>query len=151
MGMGGGDQGDSITEINVTPLVDVCLVLVIIFMVTAPMAMQAGIIVASSKVDAAEGQVSQNESVSVRLTAEKLYLNDRVVTLESLPALMTAKLKVNKKKVVTIISDEDVKHGIMVTVLDIAKQSGAEGLSIMRPPKMGKLNKKKKKKRRRRR
>lgn len=150
MGMGGGGGDAVITEINVTPLVDVCLVLVIIFMVTAPMAMQAGIVVASSKVNAAEGQVSQNESISVRMTAEKIYLNDKVVTLASLPALMTAKLKVNKKKVVTITSDEDVKHGIVVQVLDIAKQSGAEGLSIMRKPKMGKLKSKKKKRRRRR-
>ncbi|MCD4813379.1 biopolymer transporter ExbD [bacterium] len=149
MSMGGGG-GDSITEINVTPLVDVCLVLVIIFMVTAPMAMQAGIIVASSKVNAAEGEVSQNESVAVRITAEKIYLNKKVVTLESLPALMTAKLKVNKKKVVTITSDEDVKHGIIVQVLDISKQSGAEGLSIMRKPVKGKVDKKKKKRRRRR-
>ncbi len=148
MSMGGGGE-ESITEINVTPLVDVCLVLVIIFMVTAPMAMQAGIVVASSKVDAAEGQVSQNESVAVRITAEKIYLNKHVVTLESLPALMTAKLKVNKKKVVTITSDEDVKHGVVVSVLDIAKQSGAVGLSIMRSPVMGKLDKKKKRRRRR--
>jgi len=149
MGMAAGANEDAITEINVTPLVDVCLVLVIIFMVTAPMAMQAGIIVASSKVDAAEGQVAQNESVAVRMTAEKIYLNDRVVTLAELPDRMTAKLKLNKKKVVTITADEDVKHGTMVTVLDIAKQSGAEGLSIMRKPVLGKLDKKKKRRRRR--
>jgi biopolymer transport protein TolR len=148
MGMAAGAE-DAITEINVTPLVDVCLVLVIIFMVTAPLAMQAGIIVASSKVDAAEGEVSQNESVAVRLTAEKIYLNDRVVTLETLAPLMTAKLKVNKKKVVTISADEDVKHGIVVSVLDISKQSGAEGLSIMRKPVMGQLDAKKKKGRKR--
>lgn len=148
MGMAAGAE-DAITEINVTPLVDVCLVLVIIFMVTAPMAMQAGIIVASSKVDAAEGEVSQNESVAVRLTADKIYLNDRLVTLETLSPLMTAKLKVNKKKVVTITADEDVKHGIIVSVLDISKQSGAEGLSIMRKPVMGQMDGKKKKSRRR--
>lgn len=147
MGMGGG-TGEAISEINVTPLVDVCLVLVIIFMVTAPMTMQAGIIVGSSKVNAAEGKVSQNESVALRLTKEHIYLNDKGVTMESLPALLTAKLKVNKKKVVTITSDDDVIHGKMVEVLDIAKQSGAEGLSIMRQPKKGKLNKGKRKKRR---
>jgi biopolymer transport protein TolR len=149
MSMGAGTK-DAITDINVTPLVDVSLVLVIIFMVTAPMMMQAGIIVASSKVDAAEGQVSQNESVALRLTAEAIYLNDRPVTLETLPPLLTAKLKVNKKKVVTITADDDVKHGIVVSVLDISKQSGAEGLSIMKKPVMGKLDKdqgKKKKKR----
>ncbi len=149
MGMASGGE-DAITEINVTPLVDVCLVLVIIFMVTAPMVMQAGIIVASSRVDAAEGRVSQNESVSVRLTTEGIYLNNKPVTMQSLPALMTAKLKVNKKKIVTITSDEDVKHGIMVEVLDISKQSGAEGLSIMRPPVKGKMDKKRRKKGRRR-
>jgi biopolymer transport protein ExbD len=140
---------DGITDINVTPLVDVSLVLVIIFMVTAPMVMQAGIIVGSSKVDAAEGQVSQNESVSLRLTSKGIYLNEQGVTLASLPALMTAKLKVNKKKVVTISSDEDVKHGVVVEVLDIAKQSGAEGLSIMKKPVPGKLDNVKKKKKKR--
>jgi len=147
MGMGAGDK-DAITEINVTPLVDVCLVLVIIFMVTAPMMMQAGILVASSRVDAAEGKVSQDESVAIRMTKDAIYLNDRPVTIQALPALLTAKLKVNKQKVVTITSDEDVKHGIMVDVLDIAKQSGATGLSIMRKPVMGKLDKGKKKKKR---
>ncbi len=119
-------------------------------MVTAPMVMQSGIIVASSKVDAAEGQVSQDESVSVRLTAQGIYLNEASVTLESLAPLMTAKLKVNKKKVVTITSDEDVKHGIVVEVLDIAKQSGAEGLSIMKKPVLGKLDTGPKKKKKRR-
>jgi biopolymer transport protein ExbD len=145
MSMAAGEK-DSITDINVSPLVYVSLVLVIIFMVTAPMVMQAGIIVGSSKVDAAQGQVSQNESVALRLTTKGIYLNDQGVTLESLPALMTAKLKVNKKKVVTITSDDDVKHGVVVEVLDIAKQSGAEGLSIMKKPVAGKLDDKKKKK-----
>ncbi|NTV51515.1 MAG: biopolymer transporter ExbD [Candidatus Firestonebacteria bacterium] len=148
MSMAANDKG-AITDINVTPLVDVSLVLVIIFMVTAPMVMQAGIIVASSKVDAAEGQVTQNESVSLRLTAKGIYLNDLGVTLESLPALMTAKLKVNKKKVVTISSDDDVKHGVVVEVLDIAKQSGAVGLSIMKKPAPGKLDPVKGKKKKR--
>jgi biopolymer transport protein ExbD len=146
MSMAAG-QKDAITDINVTPLVDVSLVLVIIFMVTAPMIMQAGIIVASSKVDAAEGEVTQNESVAIRLTAKGIYLNEQPVTLESLPPLMTAKLKVNKKKVVTITSDDDVKHGVVVEVLDIAKQSGALGLSIMKKPVPGKLDTKKKKRR----
>lgn len=145
MSMGSSEKG-AITDINVTPLVDVSLVLVIIFMVTAPMVMQAGIMVASSKVDAAEGQVSQNESVSLRLTAQAIYLNEQVVTLQTLPPLITAKLKVNKKKVVTITSDDDVKHGVVVEVLDIAKQSGAEGLSIMKKPVMGKIDKNEKKK-----
>lgn len=147
MGMAAGGK-DAITDINVTPLVDVSLVLVIIFMVTAPMVMQAGIIVASSKVDAAEGQVTQDESVALRLTAQAIYLNNQPVTLESLPPLMTAKLKVNKKKVVTITADDDVKHGVVVEVLDISKQSGALGLSIMKKPVMGKLDKDKKKKKR---
>jgi biopolymer transport protein TolR len=145
MSMGSTDKG-AITDINVTPLVDVSLVLVIIFMVTAPMVMQAGIIVASSKVDAAEGQVTQNESVAVRLTAKGIYLKEKPVTLQSLAPLMTAKLKVNKKKVVTISSDDDVKHGVVVEVLDIAKQSGAVGLSIMKKPEPGKLDKPGKKK-----
>ncbi len=145
MSMSSGGK-DGITDINVTPLVDVSLVLVIIFMVTAPMVMQAGIIVGSSKVDAAEGEVTQNESVALRLTAKAIYLNDQPVTMAALPAILTAKLKVNKKKVVTITCDDDVKHGVVVETLDIAKQSGAEGLSIMKKPVPGKLDKNSKKK-----
>ena len=146
MGMGGGSGDSVIADINVTPLVDVCLVLVIIFMVTAPMVMQAGIVVGSSSVTAAEGQVAQNESIAVKITEEGIFLNKQSVTLEALPEVMQAKLKVNKKKVVTITAREKVKHGLVVEVLDIAKQSGAEGLSIMREP----VEKKVKRKRKRR-
>ena len=59
---------DPITEINLTPLVDVSLVLVIIFMAVAPFAMQAGIKVLQSKASARIGKVSLSDSVQVKLT-----------------------------------------------------------------------------------
>ena len=66
-------DGDPITDINVTPLVDVSLVLVIIFMAIAPFAMQSGIKVLESKAKAAVGKVSASENVSVRLTKDIRY------------------------------------------------------------------------------
>jgi biopolymer transport protein ExbD len=117
-------------------------------MVTAPMAMQAGIVVSSSQVDAKEGKVSQDESIALRLTKDGIYLNNQPYALEALPPVIASKLKLKAegKKVVTITSEDEVLHGVMVAVMDISKQAGAEGLSIMREPKLGKLDKSKKKK-----
>ena len=76
---------DVITEINVTPLVDVCLVLVIIFMAVAPFAMQAGIKVLQSQSSVGVGKVSSSENVQVRLNHEgRIWVNGRPTTSQEL-------------------------------------------------------------------
>jgi len=136
--MQGGSSGEEgITDINVTPLVDISLVLVIIFMVTSPMIVQSGIIVNSSNVTASEGKSSKDESVQVKITKKSIMINNKKVETEQFPAAMKAVLDANKKKVVMITCDRDVQHGRLVNVLDVAKMMGAKSLAIMREEKKG--------------
>lgn len=135
---GGSNDEAGITDINVTPLVDISLVLVIIFMVTAPMVVQSGIIVNSSKTTASEGKSTKNESVQVKITKSSFFLNNKKVSDAQFPEMMKALIAANQKKLVTISCDRDVMHGRLVNVLDIAKMYGAKTLSIMNEEKTGK-------------
>ncbi len=135
---GSADEESAITDINVTPLVDISLVLVIIFMVTAPMVVQSGIIVNSSKVTESVGKSTKDEAVQVRITANALFINNKKVQagteIEALKSAMAA----NKKKLCMVTSDRDATHGRLVWVLDTAKMAGAKTLSIMRQDKVQK-------------
>ena len=123
---------EPITDINVTPLVDVCLVLVIIFMVLAPMAMQAGIEVASSKVGAAKAEASLSQNVTVVLDDKgRLSVNGRAARWEDLGGLMTAALARSKDKLVSVDASPKADVGQVVEILDVAKQGGAKRLALL--------------------
>ena len=122
-----------ITDINVTPLVDVCLVLVIIFMVTANFVMQAGIQVSSSQAGAATGKVSAEENVNVILNKNhKVYVNGREVLKENLALELNVRIAKSKDKMVTLTADNENKVSEVVDILDLAKQNGAEKLSVLK-------------------
>lgn len=126
-------DGEAITEINITPLVDVCLVLVIIFMAVAPMAMIAGIKVLESRAKAAEGKVAADDNVQIRLTeAGKLTVNGAAVELAELRRTLLGAVGKSKDKMVIITADERNRVGQVVSILDTAKQSGALKLAIMK-------------------
>lgn len=131
---GGGQKADEpITEINVTPLVDVCLVLVIIFMAVAPFALTAGIKVLESRAKAARGKASADENVNIRLALDgKITLNGRAVGIETLPVEVVKALAASKDKMVILSADEGNHVGQVVDILDIARQSGALKLAILK-------------------
>lgn len=133
--MAGGSQqqdGEPITDINVTPLVDVSLVLVIIFMAIAPFALQSGIKVLESKTKAAVGKVSASENVSVRMTKDGVInINGKVTPHETLYAAMADALTASKDRMVTLSADDENKVGDVVEVLDAAKQAGAQKIAIL--------------------
>ncbi|TPW17734.1 MAG: biopolymer transport protein ExbD, partial [Elusimicrobia bacterium] len=109
---GGSSQrdGDEITDINVTPLVDVSLVLVIIFMAVAPFAVTAGIKVLESKAKAAVGKASADENVTVKLAVDgALLVNGKPVAQGALGAVLLAALEASKDKMVIITADEKNK------------------------------------------
>ncbi len=123
-----------VTEINLTSLVDVCLTLVIIFMVSYPLVMQSGIKVSTPSLKKAQSVMDETE-----LKAEITLKNDNEIilngqTIES--ALLADSLKsimdASRDKLVLISADENVLHDKVVAVLDIAKQSGAQQLSIVK-------------------
>lgn len=125
-------DGDPITDINVTPLVDVSLVLVIIFMAIAPFAMQSGIKVLESKAKAAVGKVSASENVSLRLSKDGVVtLNGKEVARDALPAAMGEALAASKDRMVTLSADDENFVGDVVSLLDAAKQAGAQKIAIM--------------------
>lgn len=125
-------DGDPITDINVTPLVDVSLVLVIIFMAIAPFALQSGIKVLESKAKAAVGKVSASENVSVRLTKDgRVVVNGQEAERAGLTAALAAALAASKDRMVTLSADDDNLVGDVVEVLDAAKQAGAAKIAIM--------------------
>ncbi|MBI4369771.1 MAG: biopolymer transporter ExbD [Elusimicrobia bacterium] len=122
-----------ITDINVTPLVDVSLVLVIIFMAVAPFVLQAGIKAVDSKTGAAEGKAAMDKNVSVILEASgAIIINDRKVSLEQYPDALKRALATSQDRLVSVAADPSLSVGAVVEVLDISKQNGARKLAILR-------------------
>jgi biopolymer transport protein ExbD len=132
---GAAPQGDddAITNINLTPLVDVSLVLVIIFMAIAPFALQSGIKVLESKAKAAVGKVSASDNVAIHLTKDrKLTVNGKETAFEGLKGAVEEALVKSKDRMVILTADDENKVGDVVYILDTAKDGGAVKLAIMR-------------------
>jgi len=133
MAFSSNQSDDAITDINVTPLVDVSLVLVIIFMAVAPFAVQSGIKVLQSKASAQVGKVSMSESIQVKLNAAgRITLNGAEVGLPDFPAAVAAALAASKDKFVIIKADDANRVGDVVELMDTAKQSGAAKMALMK-------------------
>lgn len=131
---GASDKADEpITAINVTPLVDICLVLVIIFMAIAPFALTIGIKVLESRAKAAEGKSSVEENVQVKLSAQgEITVNGAAVKPEALRPEIEKALVSSKDKMVVITADETNRVGQVVEILDTAQQAGALKLAILK-------------------
>jgi biopolymer transport protein ExbD len=135
---GSADEDSGITDINVTPLVDISLVLVIIFMVTAPMVVQSGITVTSSKVTESAGKATKNEGVQIKITSKSILVDNNKIDETKFFEIVKQKMDANTKKLVIITCDNDAEHGRLVWVLDQSKRAGAKTLSIMREDKVKK-------------
>src|SRR5688572_5452895 len=122
-GANGNDDDGLIAGINVTPLVDVTLVLLIIFMVTAKIIVSQGMPMDLPK--AASGEEVQNV-FSVELTADGTARVDStpVATDEAIAELARQAKVRNKDMRVVISADKKVEHGRVIRVLDILKQAG---------------------------
>jgi biopolymer transport protein ExbD len=123
-----------LSEINLTSLVDVCLTLVIIFMVSYPMVMQSGINVSTPSLQKTPAQTEETELKAEIYLRENstIELNGKVID----PVFFSDSLKVllaaSKNKLVLISADQNVLHDQVVAVLDEAKICGAKQLSIVR-------------------
>jgi biopolymer transport protein ExbD len=124
-----GSDDDGITDINITPFVDIILVVLIIFMVTATY-----IVAPSIKVnlpDAATGENTEQSSLGLTLTAEgKLYLNGEVVTEDHLREVIRSEKARNKDVVCLIAADKTVMHGDVVHLIDVVRQEGVAKFAI---------------------
>lgn len=133
MGMGGSGKGaeEPITDINIAPLVDICLVLVIIFMVTVPIMMTVSpITVDLPKANTIEPREDMNILVAIDPN-DSVAVDTKKCTLEELPELL--KKAVEEKgtdRMVIIRADKNVQHYKTLLILDIAKKLGCERLSF---------------------
>lgn len=121
----------SIADINVTPLVDVMLVLLIIFMITAPMLKQ-GIDVNLPK---AKGRsLEETDKINIVITKdEKIYVNDKLMSKDGLPDfLITLK---DSNPTVILRADKDVPYGLVAEVMGEIKASGIEKIGMVTEPK----------------
>lgn len=124
----GGDQ-DAISDINVVPLVDIILVVLIIFMVTAPMIMKPSINVNLPK--AASGDKTAPGGLSITLSTDgRILLNGAESSLEAVRAAAVAELAKNADVQAVISADKDVPHGQVVAMIDLVKTVGVKKFAI---------------------
>lgn len=124
------------SEINVTPLVDVMLVLLIIFMVTAPL-MQQGV-----KVDlpeaAAEPVESSEQKLVLTITKDRrVFLGKTEIPMERLEELLSHNAKLKEDKELFLHADRELPYGVVVEVMAAAKRGGAENLAMVTDPVAG--------------
>lgn len=124
------DQGEeSIADINVVPLVDIILVVLIIFMVTAPMIMKPSIKV--NLPQAASGEQTVQTQLNVTIAANgSLSLNGKPADNNAVSAGAAEALQKNPDIQAVIAADRDVPHGTVVQVLDLIKSVGIKKFAI---------------------
>jgi len=123
-----------ISQINVTPLVDVMLVLLVIFMVTAPI-IQQGVQVNLPQAQA--GAIASDEEPLVVSIAPdgRVYLNDNVISLSDLGKKLRAVRQINNDKEVYLRADQNVRYGVVMKTVEEIKQAGIVKLGMVtRPP-----------------
>ena len=128
---GGGDDLNS--EINVTPLVDVMLVLLIIFMITAPM-MNTGVDLDLPQVTAQNVEDPQGKLVLSIAKNDRVFLGGTQVTWKELEAKLKSNERVKKESALYIEADTNLPYGVVVTAMAIAKNAGVAKVMMLTDP-----------------
>lgn len=116
-------------EINVIPLVDVVLVLLIIFMVTAPL-LYRGIDLKLPKSEMNSIKAEEGRTISVS-KGRQIYLDSKAVSLRELERLLSSMKEKNPDMNLFLRADRDVPYGLVVQVMDIIKKSGIDRLGMV--------------------
>ena len=116
-------------HLDITPLIDIVLLLLVFFMLTANFIMQPGIKITLPQTVTAKPQ--EEENIIVFITEDnKIFLNDREIDIDELKDALEEELKTAEKKIVILKADEKINLGLAVKVMDIAKEAGTENLVI---------------------
>jgi len=126
-----GRTQTALAEINITPLVDVVLVLLLIFMLTAPV-LQSGIDVAIPKTRTVN-QVTEERMVVTIDREQNVFLQDKPVNVNELPARLRTTGN-PAKRIIYLRADERVPFGAFASVMDAVKQAGITNISIVTRP-----------------
>lgn len=118
-----------VSEINITPLTDVMLVLLVIFMVTTPLIMTESFKVKLPKAVSSTSETGKGVIIAVNEAGE-INLNGKLLAADGLSEALRAEFQRGSEKTVVIKADGRARHSVIVKVLDTAKTAGADKLSI---------------------
>ena len=133
MKAGGGGSDELNSEINVTPMVDVMLVLLIIFMVTAPM-MNTGVDLDLPQVDAQKLEDPEGKLVLSIAKDRKLFLGGTEVKWAELKMKLETNERVKKEKVIHVEADSTLPYAVVVTAMAVAKDAGVAKVLLLTDP-----------------
>jgi len=123
------EVGTSMSSINVTPLVDVMLVLLIIFMVTAPM-MQSGIGV--NLPQAETKSTPADEGLILTISSDRyIHIQDQVINQFLLEQKLKEYFYGQEKKVVFLRADSEIPYGFIIEIIDIVKKAGVDEVGLV--------------------
>lgn len=126
---GNDDDLGAISDINVTPFVDVVLVLLVIFMVTAPMLVREQMAVNLPK--AQSGEKSASESLSISISKEgTIQIAGKAIMIDQIIDEIKLQLQKTPNAQAVISADQDTKHGDVVRVIDEIKRAGLNRFAI---------------------
>ncbi len=133
MSSGGGGGRAPMAEINVTPLVDVMLVLLIIFMVAAPM-MSTGVSVDLPQARAPRMEMDEEKLLLSIDAQEKVYLGETEVPVDRLDEALRTNARIQADKELYVQADTTVPYGVVVRVFAIIRGAGVQKLGLVTDP-----------------
>jgi biopolymer transport protein TolR len=135
----GGAKGGVKSDINVTPLCDVMLVLLIIMMLVAPL-LQQGVSVKLPVADNTTDKPESQDQTVVAIAANKsLYLNAKPIQEQELTTKINELLEAKTEKIVLIKADEEVEYGAVMSAMDSLRQAGIEDIGLITEKRKGGL------------
>ena len=127
-----GRTQTALADINITPLVDVVLVLLIIFMVTAPV-LQSGIDVAVPKTKTVKEITEEKLVISINKD-QRVFLGNDPINVNEIGNRLRQKIRDPRRQSIFVLADENVPFGAFATVMDAVKQAGFANVSIVTQP-----------------
>jgi len=137
MAMKLGGSGGVKSDINVTPLVDVMLVLLIIMMIVAPLLQQGVPVSLPLATNTTEKPETQDQTVLAIAADKRLFINAKQVSESDLRRRIEEVLESKKEKVVIIKADQDVEYGAVMAAMDELRASGIEDMGLITETRRG--------------
>ena len=128
-----GGQRRAMTDINVTPLVDVMLVLLIIFMVTAPL-IQSGVKVDLPRASAQQMEHQEEKLVLTITRDRRVFLGSSEIPPADLEKKLASNARIQKDKELYLHADRSLPYGQVVEIMAIARRAGVESLGMITDP-----------------